>query len=150
MCLSPKGEAAPGPTAGRGEGLSQAVEQAFLCKEAFWLHAGLTQCLCALAHLMGRALRCVPPSTFHTASFLGAGGESWRRTAHFPLASRSLWYGLPCRLFVQVVPDYHYQTSHCKNPKFLRFELKEWWHDRLTFSYFTPLHAPMLFSTTSI
>lgn len=79
-----------------------------------------------------------------------AFSEQEERAGGGPLGSRSLWYGLPRRLFVQVVPDYHYQTSHYKNPRFLRFELKEWWHDRLTFSYFTPLHAPMLFSTTSV
>lgn len=50
--------------------------------------------------------------------------EQEERAGGGPLGSCSLWYGLPRRLFVQVVPDYHYQTSHYKNPRFLRFELK--------------------------
>ena len=89
-----------------------------------------------------------------TASSLRAGGASRWRTTRFLLASRSLpaCCGVDCptdclfrwRWIIFVRPHTR------KKPEFLRFELKGWWHDRLTFSYFTPLHAPMLLSTTSI
>lgn len=75
--------------------------------------------------------QCAPHFPFHVVSLL-LGGESRQKAAHIPLR-----YELPHRLFIQVVPGYYYQTSH-SNKMFLCFELKERWHDRLAFSYFSP------------
>lgn len=112
MCLSPKGGLPWDPLLVEGEVSGKPSSRLFSARKPFDYMLGLSNAGVPWPSWRDRRHGVCPVPLFTRLAF----SEPEERAGGGPLASHSLRYGLPHRLFVQVVPDYHYQTSHYKSP----------------------------------